>query len=86
MEEILVFLNNLGDDWRCFRRGRVENISGALTFMCKFQHMWFEDCEVQFAGSCVTSMNLKGIRNPQNLRFLRAGPLIYPRSGCRDRE
>jgi hypothetical protein len=32
MDEILVFLNNLGDDWWCSRRGRAENIRFQPTF------------------------------------------------------
>jgi hypothetical protein len=47
MEEVFLFLNNLGNDWWCCRRGRAEKISGTPTFMCTFWHIWLEDNEVQ---------------------------------------
>jgi hypothetical protein len=39
MEEVFMFLNNLGDDWWYGRRERVENISGGPTFMCTVLYM-----------------------------------------------
>jgi hypothetical protein len=48
-ENLLVFLNNLGDDWWCCRRGRVETIAGRPTFACTFRHLTNEHWEIHIA-------------------------------------
>jgi hypothetical protein len=46
MEKVLVFLNNLGDDWCCRRRGRIEEMYGRAAFTCTFRHLSFEEFDV----------------------------------------
>jgi hypothetical protein len=48
-ETLVVFLNNLGNDWWCCRRGRVETIAGCPTFTCTFRHLTNEHWEIHIA-------------------------------------
>jgi hypothetical protein len=46
METLLVFLNDIGDDWSCSRHGRIEVLFGAHYFTCTFRHLQFRNLEI----------------------------------------
>jgi hypothetical protein len=62
IESLLVFLNNLGDDWWCCRRGHVETIRGWPTFTCTFRNRAEEHREIHIVWPLKDTT--RGLRNP----------------------